>query len=89
MTSAAGIQELDVRDLAPPEPLDRILAALPGVGPGECLRVRHRREPWLLFPLLEDAGWSWHLQPDGDGFELLLWRTLDTAAATAAAAHRR
>ena len=47
---------LDVSELEPCEPLERTLAALAGLGSGDYLRVLHRREPRLLFPLLERQG---------------------------------
>ena len=39
---------LDVSDLEPPEPLERILDALDQLGTGDWLHVRHRREPFPL-----------------------------------------
>ncbi|MBI1732101.1 MAG: DUF2249 domain-containing protein [Gammaproteobacteria bacterium] len=80
-----GIRALDVSALAPPEPMERILAALESLAPGECLRVLHRREPWPLFPLLEQRGFAHAMRPyDPPGFVILIWRADDGKAAEAA-----
>lgn len=47
---------LDVSELEPCEPLERTLAAITLLETGDYLRVLHRREPHLLYPLLEKAG---------------------------------
>lgn len=81
-----GAQVLDVSGLEPPEPRDRIVAALERLVPGQFLRVLHRREPLLLYPLLQEKGYTWHTQAgDTTTFEIIIWRTADAAAAAAAA----
>lgn len=48
-------RRLDVSDLEPPEPMERILDALDEMPAEDCLRVRHRREPYPLYNnLIED-----------------------------------
>jgi hypothetical protein len=38
-------------------------------------RVRHRREPRLLFPLLEQRGFRWEMRSLSDHlFEIRIWR---------------
>lgn len=75
---------LDVRDLAPPEPLERVLAALYALADTQYLRARLPREPYLLYPLLQEFGYTWRARvADGAGFELLIWRRDDQAAQTA------
>ncbi len=49
---------LDVRGLEPPEPMVRILSALPSMGPADMLEVTHFREPFPLYEHLEEAGFS-------------------------------
>lgn len=44
---------VDLRGLAPPEPLERTLAMLPSLGPGDCLRVLLPHEPLPLYALLD------------------------------------
>ena len=59
--------KLDNRDLDPPEPMVRILAAAEKLGPGETLSALLRREPVFLFPQLEKRGFRWlgGFSPDG------------------------
>ncbi|WP_234685853.1 DUF2249 domain-containing protein [Bradyrhizobium monzae] len=63
---------LDNRDLDPPEPMVRILAAADNLGPGETLSALLRREPVFLFPQLEKRGFRWlgGFTPDGATYEL-------------------
>jgi len=76
---------LDVSMLVPCEPLDRTLAAIMELSEGDYLRVIHRREPHLLYPLLEKQGFSQHTVPGNDdaGFEIYIWRREDKAAEAA------
>jgi len=64
--------KLDNRDLDPPEPMVRILAAAEQLGPGETLAALLRREPVFLFPQLEKRGYRWlgGFSPDGTTYEL-------------------
>ncbi|MDA9431928.1 DUF2249 domain-containing protein [Bradyrhizobium sp. CCBAU 51627] len=66
------VVELDNRDLDPPEPMVRILAAAEKLGPGETLSSLLRREPVFLFPQLEKRGFRWlgGFRPDGATYEL-------------------
>ncbi len=65
---------LDNRDLEPPEPMVRILAAAEKLGPGETLSALLRREPVFLFPQLEKRGFRWlgGFTPDGSSYELVV-----------------
>lgn len=73
---------LDVSKLAAPEPLERVLEALTELSGGEFLHVYHRRDPLLLYPLLEEGGWScltatdWHHM-----VHVFVWKPGDAAAA--------
>jgi uncharacterized protein (DUF2249 family) len=64
--------KLDNRDLEPPEPMVRVLAAADKLGPGETLSALLRREPVFLFPQLEKRGFRWlgGFTPDGATYEL-------------------
>ena len=64
--------KLDNRDLEPPEPMVRILAAAEKLAPGETLSALLRREPVFLFPQLEKRGFRWlgGFTPDGTTYEL-------------------
>jgi uncharacterized protein (DUF2249 family) len=63
---------LDNRDLAPPEPMVRILAAAEKLEPGATLSALLRREPVFLFPQLEKRGFHWlgGFTADGATYEL-------------------
>ena len=77
---------LDVSELAPPEPFERVLAALETLAAGEYLRMLHRREPLLLYPWLQEHGFEWLTQPGrATEFEIIIWRGTDTAARDAVA----
>lgn len=73
MSEDLGPQVLDVRALAPPEPLERILDALADLPAGGQIRVLHRREPFPLYDLLRTMGYSWRASGEGERFELLIW----------------
>ncbi len=73
---------LDVSELEPCEPLERTLEAARALPGGDYLRVIHRREPHLLYPLLEQAGLRWRTRRGGRaGYEILIWRHQDETAA--------
>jgi uncharacterized protein (DUF2249 family) len=63
---------LDARDLDPPEPMVKILAAAEQLTPGATLSALLRREPVFLFPQLEKRGFRWlgGFTPDGSTYEL-------------------
>lgn len=60
--------ELDVRGLEPPQPMITILQKLVDLGPGAQLRVRHHREPVMLYDKLKLRGYgaTCTRQPEGD-----------------------
>lgn len=60
------VQLLDNRDLDPPEPMVRILAALETMVPGEVLCALLGREPVFLFPELEKRGHAWQGGPGAE-----------------------
>jgi uncharacterized protein (DUF2249 family) len=63
---------LDNRELLPPEPMVRILAAAEQLAPGQTLSALLRREPVFLFPELTRRGHQWRggFTPDGKAYEL-------------------
>lgn len=82
MGMATAEFELDVRGLPPCEPMERILARIETLGPGQRLRALVSREPLPLLPLLAQRGFAWwigSLQPER--CELLIWRGDDAGAA--------
>jgi uncharacterized protein (DUF2249 family) len=78
---------LDVSMLEPCEPLERTLKAIQGLGEGECLKVIHRREPNLLFPILEREGFRWRCQQQEGLFLIYIWRLQDSEAEREALSH--
>ncbi len=69
-------REVDVRWLEPPEPFERIVAALSTLGAGEVLRVLIHREPLPLFAMLRENGYQYTVARDDDGtFVLRIWES--------------
>ncbi len=64
---AAGVQEIDVRGLEPPEPLVRILAALETLPAGVQLRAQTDREPCHLFGEAKQRGFSSDCKEQSNG----------------------
>ena len=67
-------QQMDNRDLDPPEPMVRILAALEKMAPGEVLSALLCREPIFLLPELAKRGHAWRgaFEPDGTTYKILI-----------------
>ena len=66
---------IDVKKLAPPEPMTVILTALAQLGQTQCLLVSHRRQPFPLYEKLLLAGWAYHcLVHDDDNISLYIYR---------------
>jgi len=68
------VRHLDNRDLDPPEPLVRILAATEAMAKGEVLSALLCREPLFLFPELAKRGHGWRggFEPDGTTYKVLV-----------------
>lgn len=58
---------LDLKDLPPPEPLERTLDALSGLAPGDRLVLRLGRQPFPLYNLLRSMGYRWEVTA-GEGY---------------------
>ena len=79
---------LDVSMLEPCEPMERVLEAISQLEKGDFLKVLHRREPRLLYPLLEKLGYAWYCEQQAEvRFIILIWREYDVFARTAALAN--
>ena len=83
-TWPAPAREMDNRDLDPPEPMVRILAATETMTSGEVLAALLCREPVFLFPELAKRGHCWRgaFEPDGKTYRVLI-RIGTTQGATA------
>lgn len=68
------VQLLDNRDLDPPEPMVKILAATETMARGEVLAALLCREPIFLFPELAKRGHGWRggFEPDGKTYKVLV-----------------
>ncbi len=67
-------RHLDNRDLDPPEPMVRTLAAVEELRPGEVLCALLCREPVFLLPELGKRGHEWHggFEADGTTYKLVV-----------------
>ncbi|MCO5130534.1 MAG: DUF2249 domain-containing protein [Xanthobacteraceae bacterium] len=67
-------QEMDNRDLEPPEPMVRILAATETMAKGAVLSALLCREPMFLLPELAKRGHAWRggFEPDGTTYKILI-----------------
>lgn len=67
-------QELDNRELDPPEPMVRILAATEAMKEGEVLSALLCREPIFLLPELAKRGHAWRggFEADGNTYKILI-----------------
>jgi len=65
---------LDVRGLAAPEPLERVLTALSTLMPGERLRLLIDVEPRPLYLMLDRNDLCHHTEPGvGSGYAVTIW----------------
>lgn len=71
---------VDARWLEPPEPMERVLATLNLLRPGEHVRFLIHREPLPLYTILEEHGFGHRTRPLDDGcFEILIERQAEHA----------
>jgi uncharacterized protein (DUF2249 family) len=68
------VQHLDNRELDPPEPMVRILAATETMKEGEVLSALLCREPLFLIPELAKRGHAWRggFEPDGKTYKIFV-----------------
>lgn len=67
MTHAPTLLRLDLRDLPAPEPMERILDCLGTLQRGERLVALTPRPPLPLLPLLDEAGFVYHVYAAATG----------------------
>ncbi len=68
---------IDGRELAPPEPLERTLAALDSLPAGDELILLVYCSPAPLFDILGMTGWTWREEALDDGTHRILIRRRD------------
>jgi len=72
---------LDVSMLEPPEPMERVLAAVDELKAGDYLRLLHRREPFPLYLILEEMGFAYLTRPGRTtAYEVFVWHRGDLSA---------
>ena len=64
--------EIDVREMAPPEPMTAILSALSSLPEVAGLQVHHSRQPYPLYEKLMAAGWDYQCEKMSENYFLLL-----------------
>lgn len=66
---------VDGRNLPAPEPMERVLEALDGLGPEDRVRFLIHREPYPLYDILRRNGFAYQAEPaDDGGFAILIRR---------------
>ncbi|MDP1924124.1 MAG: DUF2249 domain-containing protein [Thiobacillus sp.] len=73
---------IDARDLEPPEPLEKVMQALPLLHPGQSIRLLLPREPFPLYPILAARGYGHETQMQADGSYVILIRQADASPDT-------
>jgi len=70
---------IDGRWLMPPEPMEKVLMALDLLRPGQHIRFLLHREPYPLYGILENMGYTHrtHLLEDGS-YEILIEARADS-----------
>ncbi len=66
---------VDARGLEPPQPMAKILEALPRIEAGGQILALTDRRPMLLYPKLEERGFTYATEETGNGwFETRIWK---------------
>lgn len=65
---------LDIRDMEPPEPLERVLATIADFHPGDTLKILSDFEPRPLYPILERDGFRHRAEAGAEAAcEITVW----------------
>ncbi len=65
---------IDARDLEPPEPMEKVMATLPLLRPGQSIRLLLHREPFPLYAILDERGYAHDTTAQPDGSYVILIR---------------
>ncbi len=64
---------VDGRGLEPPEPMERVMAALDQLRPGQQVRFLIHRQPYPLYDILRRHRYAYTVETRADGhFEILI-----------------
>ena len=70
---------VDGRWLMPPEPMEQVLLTLDLLRPGQRIRFLLHREPYPLYGILENMGYTHHTRLLADGcYEILIEARADS-----------
>ncbi len=69
---------IDARWLEPPEPLEKVMATLSLLRPGQSIRLLLHREPFPLYAILDERGYSRDTTAQPDGSYVILIRQAGT-----------
>lgn len=64
MNKKLQVIQLDVSELAAPEPMRQVLLALATLSQGQCLVIHHRKNPVPLYPKLIELGFAYRVDVD-------------------------
>ncbi|WP_418280246.1 DUF2249 domain-containing protein [Halorubrum sp. DTA98] len=67
------VETLDVRELGPPEPLQRTLELLAELSDEVVLAQRNDRAPQFLYPKLDERGYAYETVEDDDATWTVVW----------------
>lgn len=74
---SAPTRTLDLRQLAPPEPMERILAIVESLAPGESIDALTPLYPTPLLAILHADGFQTDVVPCDGGFQVRITRGCD------------
>jgi len=64
---------IDVRELPSPEPMEKVIARLGEVNRQTYIKMVHRMEPMLLFPILDKNGFDYIKRPSAEGVSVYIF----------------
>ncbi len=72
------IKTIDCRALLPPEPMELVLEAVELLDESSAVLMIHRKEPFPLYPKLEERDCMYEIKKPSDGtIQLLIWKSTD------------
>lgn len=67
-------EAMDLRDLDPPEPMQKVMLAIEAANPGDVVSALLCRKPPILIPELEALGHEWHgdFEDGGESYRIFI-----------------
>jgi TusA-related sulfurtransferase len=72
MSTPAPEIHIDARGLEPPEPMEKVMQTLALLRPGQSIRLLLHREPFPLYPILNERGYRYDTRMEADGSYVIL-----------------